>query len=52
MFIYFFYKAKFTGNVAHVSRLLGNYVHQVKVAVQKGVVATAIQAEPEVKTQA
>jgi biopolymer transport protein ExbB len=52
MFIYFFYKAKFTGNVAHVSRLLGNYVHQVKVAVQKGVVATGIQAEPEVKTQA
>jgi len=52
MFIYFFYKAKFTGNVAHVSRLLGNYVHQVNVAVQRGVVATGIQAEPEVKPQA
>lgn len=51
MFIYFFYKAKFTGNVAHVSRLLGNYVHQVNVAVQRGVVPTGIQAEPEVKPQ-
>lgn len=52
MFIYFFYKAKFTGNVAQISRLLGNYVHQVNVAVKRGVVATAIQAEPEVQTQA
>jgi biopolymer transport protein ExbB len=45
MFAYFFFKAKFTSNVARVSRLLGNYVHQVNVAVKKGVVATAIQEE-------
>jgi len=52
MFIYFYYKAKFTGNVAHISRLLGNYVHQVNVAAKRGVVATAIQAEPHVQAQA
>jgi biopolymer transport protein ExbB len=51
MFIYFFYKAKFTQNVAHISRLLGNYVHQVNVAAKRGVVATAIQAEPQVQAQ-
>ncbi len=50
MFIYFYYKAKFTGNVAHISRLLGNYVYQVDVAVKRGVVPTAIQSEPKVQT--
>jgi biopolymer transport protein ExbB len=45
MFAYFYYKAKFTSNVARVSRFLGNYVHQVNVAVKKGVVATGIQEE-------
>jgi biopolymer transport protein ExbB len=45
MFAYFFFKAKFVSNVARVSRFLGDYVHQVNVAVKKGVVATAIQEE-------
>lgn len=49
MFAYFFFKGKFTGNVAHISRLLGNFAHQVNVAVKKGVVATAIQSEAEVQ---
>lgn len=52
MFAYFYFKGKFVSNVAHISRLLGNYAHQVNVAVKKGVVATAIQAEPEVQPQA
>jgi biopolymer transport protein ExbB len=43
MFLYFAFKAMFTSNVARVSRLLGNYVHQVDLAVKRGVVATAIQ---------
>lgn len=52
MFLYFFYKAKFTSNVAHVSRLLGNFVHQVDLATKKGVVATAIEGEVPVQPQA
>ena len=36
MFAYFFFKAKFTGNVARVSRLLGDLVHHLGVALKKG----------------
>jgi len=43
MFLYFTFKAMFTANVARVSRLLGDYVHRVNVAVKSGVVATSIQ---------
>ncbi len=36
MFIYFFYKAKFTSNVARISRLLGNLSHHLSVAIKTG----------------
>jgi len=34
MFAYFYFKGKFTGNVARVSRLLGNYVHHLSLAIK------------------
>ncbi len=36
MFAYFFFKGKFTGNVARVSRLLGDLVHHLGVALKTG----------------
>ncbi len=36
MFIYFFFKAKFTGNVAKISRLLGNLSHHLGEAIKVG----------------
>ena len=36
MFIYFFFKAKFTGNVARISRLLGNLSHHLNEALKVG----------------
>lgn len=36
MFAYFFFKGKFTGNVARVSRLLGDLVHQLDVGLKTG----------------
>jgi len=49
MFLYFAFKAMFTANVARVSRLLGDFVHQVNVAVKNGVVATSISEAPAQK---
>jgi len=36
MFVYFFYKAKFTSHVARISRLLGNLSHLLGVAIKTG----------------
>lgn len=36
MFAYFYFKAKFTGNVAKISRLLGNHLHHIGVALKCG----------------
>ena len=36
MFAYFFFKGKFTSNVARVSRLIGNLVHHLDVALKTG----------------
>jgi len=36
MFAYFYFKGKFTGNVARVSRLLGNHVHHLGIALKRG----------------
>jgi hypothetical protein len=36
MFAYFFFKGKFTSNVARVSRLLGNHAHHLGMALRCG----------------
>lgn len=36
MFAYFYFKGKFTGNVARISRLLGNHAHHLGVALKCG----------------
>lgn len=36
MFAYFFFKGKFTGNVARISRLLGNLAHHLSLAMKVG----------------
>ena len=36
MFAYFYFKGKFTGNVAKVSRILGNHAHHLGVALKCG----------------
>jgi len=36
MFAYFFFKGKFTGNVARISRLLGNHAHHLSLALKAG----------------
>ncbi len=46
MFIYFFYKAKFTSNVARISRLLGNLAHHLNVAIKTGGIFEEEPVEP------
>ncbi len=46
MFIYFFYKAKFTSNVARISRLLGTLSHHLSVAIKTGGIFEEEAVEP------
>ena len=51
MFIYFFFKAKFTGNVARISRVLGNLNHHFDEALKCGGFADDEGAQGDVPSE-